>query len=277
MIKTRSALMALSACCLLATTAFAQKTAPPAAKTPETVVIPAGQFLMGSTTADRGRVASEGPQHQVTIKQFAMGKYDVTFDEWDACVAAGGCNAYRPDDRGWGRGNRPVIYVSWSDAQNYVKWLSGLTGQSWRLPTEAEWEYATRAGTTSAFYWGDSANHDHANYGADECCQGVRLGKDQWINTSPVGSFPPNQFGLYDTVGNVYQWLQDCAHDNYNGAPVDGSAWLNGNDSECGYRSLRGGSWYYFPENVRSAMRFTLPAELRFNFIGFRVVRDLPR
>jgi formylglycine-generating enzyme required for sulfatase activity len=264
-----SQLLALAASCLLAPAIFA---ATPAVKIPETVVIPAGQFLMGSTTADRGRVNSESPQHMVSIKSFAIGKYDVTFDEWEACVAAGGCNGYHPDDRDWGRGNRPVIYVSWDDAQSYVKWLSAVTGQRWRLPTEAEWEYATRAGTTSAYYWGDSANHDHANYGDDECCRGIRLGKDQWINTSPVGSFEPNKFGLYDMVGNVYQWVEDCANDNYQGAPVDGSAWLKG---ECGYRGLRGGSWYYFPENLRSAMRLTLPLTLRFNFIGFRVVRDL--
>ncbi|HTQ99497.1 MAG TPA: formylglycine-generating enzyme family protein [Candidatus Acidoferrum sp.] len=276
MIRTKSTLMALAACCILAPSAFAQQAAAPAAKTPEMVTIPAGQFLMGSTTADGKRVNSEGPQHQVNIKRFAIGKYDVTFDEWAACVAAGGCNGYQPDDRGWGRGKRPVIYVSWNDAQNYVKWLSRVTGKSYRLPTEAEWEYATRAGTTTPYYWGYSASHDHANYGADDCCQGLKLGKDEWINTSPVGSFPPNQFGLYDMVGNVYQWVLDCAHNDYTGAPGDGSAWQNSGDADCDYRGLRGGSWYYFSDNLRSAMRFSLPPTLRFNFIGFRVVQDLP-
>ncbi len=272
MIKTRSAFLAMAACCLLTQVALAQKAAAPAVKIPEMVVIPSGQFIMGSPTSDRGRVNSESPQHMVSIKSFAMGKYDVTFDEWEACVAGGGCKGHMPGDRGWGRGNRPVIYVDWDDAQNYVKWLSGVTSQHWRLPTEAEWEYAARAGTTSAYYWGDSGNHDYANYGADECCQGAKLGKDQWINTSPVGSFEPNKFGLYDMVGNVYQWLQDCANDNYQGAPTDGSAWLKG---DCEARELRGGSWYFFQENLRSAMRFYLPSMLRFNFIGFRVVREL--
>lgn len=264
------------AACLVAFSAWAQNPAS-APKIPETVVIPAGQFMMGSPTSDRGRVNSEGPQHLVSIKSFEIGKYAVTFDEWDACVAAKGCNSYVPDDRGWGRGNRPVIYVSWDDAQNYLKWLSSTTGQSWRLPTEAEWEYATRAGTTSAYYWGDSASHDRANYGADECCQGVVLGRDKWLNTSPSGSFDPNPFGLYDMVGNVYQWVQDCAHNDYKGAPTDGRAWLAENNGDCAYRGLRGGSWYYFGENLRSAMRFSLPQTLRFNFIGFRVVRDLQR
>ena len=265
--------MILAACCLLAPSAFAQKPAKPAVKAPETVVIPAGKFIMGSPTSDRGRVNSESPQHEVSIKSFAIGKYDVTFDEWDACVAAGGCNGHIPSDRGWGRGNRPVIYVSWDDAQNYVKWLTSVTGQKWRLPTEAEWEYAARAGTTTAYYWGDSGNHDYANYGADECCQGIAQGKDKWINTSPVGSFEPNKFGLYDMVGNVYQWMQDCSSDNYEGAPTDGSAWLKGADCEA--RELRGGSWYFFADNVRSAMRFYLPSAFRFNFIGIRVVREL--
>jgi len=265
--------MILAACCLLAPSAFAQKPAKPAVKAPETVVIPAGKFIMGSPTSDRGRVNSESPQHEVSIKSFAIGKYDVTFDEWDACVAAGGCNGHIPSDRGWGRGNRPVIYVSWDDAQNYVKWLTSVTGQKWRLPTEAEWEYAARAGTTTAYYWGDSGNHDYANYGADECCQGMAQGKDKWINTSPVGSFEPNKFGLYDMVGNVYQWMQDCSSDNYEGAPTDGSAWLKGADCEA--RELRGGSWYFFADNVRSAMRFYLPSAFRFNFIGIRVVREL--
>jgi len=230
---------------------------------PEMVAIPAGSFTMGPTSSQDPE--DKGLQHRVTISYpFAVGKYDVTFAEWDACVAAGGCNGYRPEDQGWGRDNRPVINVSWDDSQAYVTWLSRKTGKQYRLLSESEWEYAARAGTMSAWFWGDDAGSAHAN------CNGCG---SQWDakQTSPVGSFSPNAFGLYDMEGNVWQWTQDCWNKNY-GPPVpwDGSAALSG---DCSQRVLRGGSWFNNPQYLRSAYRFRSTTTFRFYSGGFRVAR----
>ncbi len=176
------------------------------AECPEMVVIPAGSFMMGSPANEPGRYNDEGPRHRVTIRrEFALGRYEVTFAEWDTCVHAGGCRN-RPRDNGWGRGNRPVINVSWDDAKAYVRWLARKTGQDYRLPSEAEWEYAARAGMPTAYCWGARASHEYANYGKDECCGGLSRGRDRWENTAPVGSFLANRFGLYDTSGNVREF-----------------------------------------------------------------------
>ena len=162
-----------------------------------------------------------------------MSKFEVTFDEWDACVAYGDCDP-RVSDSGWGRGRQPVINVTWDDAKRYVAWLSRMTGKPYRLLTEAEWEYAARAGTQTAYSWGDEIGKGNAN------CDGCG---SQWDNkqTAPVGSFAANAFGLYDMHGNVWEWVEDCFHDNYEGAPDDGSAWTA--DGDCNSRVLRGGSW----------------------------------
>ena len=233
---------------------------------PEMVVVPAGRFRMGGDYSD------EQPVHEVTIAApFAAGKYEVTFAEWDTCVAAGGCT-HRPDDEGWGRGSRPVINVSWKDAQEYVAWLSRKTGKTYRLLSEAEWEYVARAGTTTEYWWGNEADHAHANYGSDECCRGMAAGADRWVNTSPVGSFEPNAFGLLDTAGNVYEWVEDCWHDSYAGAPADGSAWTSGN---CDRHVVRGGSWYDNPWYLRSASRYRYSTGFRNDTFGFRVARTL--
>ena len=184
---------------------------------PEMVVIPAGRFVMGSPASEQGRSDDEGPQHEVHIaRPFAVGRFQVTFDEWDACVAAGGCK-HRPKDEGWGRGKRPVINVSWEEAQAYVAWLSKKTGQQYRLLSEAEWEYAARAGTTTRYPWGDDPGVNRANFDGSG---------SQWSSkqTAPVGSFEPNAFGLHDMIGNVLEWVQDCWNDGYKGAPADGSA-----------------------------------------------------
>ena len=168
------------------------------------IVIPAGEFMMGSPATEEGRYSNEGPQHKVTIaKPFAVSKFDVTFADWDACVSVGGCPQL--GDSSFGRGTRPVINVNWNDAQQYVAWLSKMTGQPYRLLTEAEWEYAARAGATTAYYWGDEIGVGNAN------CNGCG---SQWDGreTAPVGSFKPNAFGLYDMAGNVVQWVQDCYH-----------------------------------------------------------------
>jgi formylglycine-generating enzyme required for sulfatase activity len=236
-------------------------------------VVPAGSFVMGSPAGEEGRDADEGPQRTVTISRaFAVGKFEVTFAEWDACVAGGGCNGYRPGDEGWGRGNRPVINVNWNEAQAYVQWLSNRTGKRYRLLSEAEWEYVARAGETTAYPWGSSASHEFANYGKDECCDGLAQGRDRWVNTSPVRSFPANRFGLHDMHGNVYEWTEDCYNESYAGAPSDGSAWRSG---DCSRRVLRGGSWDFGPRLLRSASRDWLLPTFRYNFIGFRVARTL--
>jgi formylglycine-generating enzyme required for sulfatase activity len=199
---------------------------------PEMIVIPAGEFMMGSPATDKSRYTNELPQRPVTIaRPFAISKFDVTFDDWDACISVGACP--KAADSGFGRNTRPVINVGWDDAQTYVAWLSRMTGQPYRLLTEAEWEYAARAGSTTVYYWGDEIGKGNAN------CAGCG---SQWDNrqTSPVGSFKPNAFGLYDMAGNVWQWVQDCYHDDYKGAPTDGSGWTSG---DCSRRVVRGGSF----------------------------------
>ena len=237
---------------------------------PEMVVVPAGRFRMGDLAG--GGASNEKPVHDVTIDDpFAVGRYEVTFAEWDACVAGGGCT-HRPDDGGWGRGTRPVINVSWDDAQEYVRWLSRETDKPYRLLSEAEWECVARAGTTTKYWWGNEANHDHANYGKDECCGGAVAGTDRWEHTSPVGSFKANAFGLFDTAGNVYEWVEDCWNDTYSGAPAEGSAWTSG---DCGLRVWRGGSWISDPRVIRSAYRIWDVTGNRSSFFGFRVARTL--
>jgi formylglycine-generating enzyme required for sulfatase activity len=192
----------------------------------------------------------------------AVAKYDITFAEWDACVAAGGCKGYRPDDAGWGRDDRPVVNVSWDDAQSYLQWLSDKTGRQYRLLSESEWEYAARAGTTTAYYWGDSVGRGHAN------CTGCGNPSDG-KQTTPVGSFAPNPFGLYDMSGNVLQWVTDCFFYLYDG-PTDGSVRPG---SGCRGKVLRGGSWYRVPPTARSASRRAYGESGRTNYYGFRVAR----
>jgi len=240
---------------------------------PEMVVIPAGQFMMGSPSYEEGRYDYEDPQHRVTIRQrFAVGKYEIMFREWDACVAGGGCNGYRPDDRGCGRGNRPAIYVSWDDAQAYLRWLSRKSGAEYRLLSEAEWEYAARAGTTTPFHFGSTISADQANYDGNYTYGSGRKGVYR-EKTVPVGSFPPNAFGLHDVHGNVWEWVADCYKSSYAGAPSNGDAWKSG---DCSVRVLRGGSWYKLPWHARAANRDGYGTALRDNDGGFRVARTLP-
>ena len=233
---------------------------------PEMVVVPEGSFRMGSPPSEEGRSDSEGPVHRVRIAEpFAVGKYEVTFEEWDACERDGGCGGYWPDDEGRGRGSRPVIHVSWEDAQAYVAWLSRKTGEAYRLLSEAEWEYAARAGTTTRYHWRDDIGWNRAN------CDGCG---NRWDarGTVPVGSFPANAFGLYDVHGNVWEWVEDCWNGSYAGAPTDGSAWTSGN---CDRRVLRGGSWYDDPRNLRAALRDWYGTVNRYDYLGFRVARTL--
>ena len=230
------------------------------AECPEMIVIPAGEFDMGSNDAPM-----EKPVHRVAIgRSIAIGRREITFAEWDHCVAAGACG-HRPNDRGWGRGNRPVIDVSWDDAKAYINWLSQKTGKQYRLPTEAEWEYAARAGTKSPFWWGRDGGNGLANCG--DCGA-----PDGGSKTAAAGSFRPNAFGLYDTAGNVAEWVEDCWNDTYRGAPKDGSAWTSG---QCGLRVLRGGSFGNKADAVRSPARFRYDRDVRYFGNGFRVARDL--
>ncbi|HTV31327.1 MAG TPA: SUMF1/EgtB/PvdO family nonheme iron enzyme [Xanthobacteraceae bacterium] len=231
---------------------------------PEMIVVPMGEFTMGSPPTEKGRYADEGPQRKVTIaRPFAISKFDVTFADWDACVSVGGCP--QVSEGSWGRGRRPVINVSWVEAQQYVAWLSKLTGKPYRLLTEAEWEYAARAGTTTTYPWGDEIGVGNAD------CAGCG---SQWDGPSPVGSFKPNAFGLYDMVGNVWQWVLDCYHDDYTGAPTDGSAWTSGDCSPV-ERVVRGGAWNNAPRPLRSAVRFFHTPVSRLGNVGFRIARTL--
>ena len=233
------------------------------AKCPQMVVVPSGSFTMGSPPGEKGR-DDEGPRHAVRIDyRFAVGVYEVTFAEWDACVDAGGCDRYVPDDEGWGRESRPVINVSWEDAQFYVRWLSARTGHKYGLLSESEWEYVARAGTDTRYSWGNEIGRNRAN------CAGCG---SRWDNeqTAPVGSFSANAWGVYDMHGNVWEWVEDCYNDSYVDAPSDGSAWESGN---CSERVVRGGSRDYRPWFLRSANRFRYTTGSRYDFNGFRVAR----
>ncbi|WP_413284358.1 formylglycine-generating enzyme family protein [Vibrio sp. MA40-2] len=227
---------------------------------PEMVDIPGGSFEMGSTRC----CSSEKPVHKVTISAFQMSKTETTFEQWDACVADGGCDHY-PDDEGWGRGRRPVINVSWDDVDSYARWLKQRTGKNYRIPSEAEWEYATRAGSSTLYSWGDQIGENKAN--CSDC-------KSQWDNdkTAPVASFDANAFGLFDMHGNVWEWTQDCWKGNYKGAPIDGQPWFSNN---CGRRVLRGGSWSSKHLSLRSAARIDhyIGSRSRYNHNGFRLVK----
>ncbi len=239
---------------------------------PQMVVVPAGSFLMGSPEAEQGRLNVEGPQHKVSITSFALGKYEVTFDEYDRFAEASGRD--KPQDEGWGRGKRPVINVNWEDARAYAAWLSEQTGYNYRLPTEAEWEYAARAGTTTPFSTGECISTDQANYSGnyDYAGCGAKSGVYR-EKTIVVGSFKANAFGLHDMHGNVWEWTADCWHDSYTGAPQDGSTWQDGGN--CARRVVRGGGRGSEPGNLRSANRLRFNTDGAFNYLGFRLARTL--
>ena len=224
------------------------------------VVVPAGRFRMGWLSDDGDCHGDEKPVREVVIASFALSKHEVTFAQWDACVSSGGCGGHRADDRGRGRADRPVINVNWEHAQSYVSWLSRETGEEYRLPTEAEWEYAAQAGTTTKYSWGNEIGENRAN------CDGCGSRWDD-SETAPVGSFPANAWGLHDMHGNVWEWVRDCWNGSYAGAPVDGSAWLSGN---CSGRVLRGGSWDKAsvapPRRVPGQVRHRQPEQRRQRF-----------
>ena len=261
---------------------------------PQMVVLPAGKFMMGSPATEEGRSDDEGPQREVILPApFAAGRFEVTVGEFrrflvaSGHAAGGGCYV-DPDGDGkyealdkadWaGPGfqqddSRPVACVSWNDAQAYARWLSRETGQTYRLLSEAEWEYAARAGTTTSYPWGAAASHDYANYGKDACCAGLASGRDKWVNTAPVGSFSPNASGLFDMHGNVWEWVEDCYAETYSaGQPSNGDAFLQ---RTCSIRVSRGGAWVSYPRDLRSAYRIGNEPSYRSSYLGVRVARTL--
>jgi formylglycine-generating enzyme required for sulfatase activity len=278
------------------------------------VVIPGGQFAMGAPTSELGTSPMEQPVHGVIVKAIAVGRFDVTRGEWKRFardthrpIRAGCAFTGRPgpfvDEKGSWQSlgfaqtdRHPVVCVTWQDASDYAAWLSGRTGHHYRLLTEAEWEYAARAGASTIFPWGNKADRSRANYGPDKGYgKGMVSGPDRWLYTSPVGAFPPNRFGLYDMSGNVLQFVADCLSGDYAGAPTDGSAStvdkplvMTGDVAElsgmpaCGFRMARGGDWGDPPELIRIAFRNFAPvppielADFATGGLGFRVARDLP-
>jgi formylglycine-generating enzyme required for sulfatase activity len=227
---------------------------------PLMVEVPAGTYLMGSDV----HRPNEKPRHEVSFaRPFAIGVYEVTIGEWDACLREGGCRFSPPSD---GDGQLPASNLSWDDAQEYLTWLSKKSGKEYRLPTEAEWEYAASGGRTTAFWWGDSVGVGNANCSD---CGGPWGGKAP----APVGSFAPNPFGLHDVHGNLWEWTMDCVNSSYTGAPADGSAWLRG---DCIGRILRGGSWKLESDYMRLTRRNQYDRDVRYYLHGFRVARSLP-
>jgi formylglycine-generating enzyme required for sulfatase activity len=246
---------------------------------PQMVVVPAGGYEMGSPQGEAGRDDDEGPRHRVTIaRQFAVSKYETRFDEWLLYVQDGACDV-RPD-AGFGRGAHPVINVSWDDAKRYVAWLTDQSGEAYRLLTEAEWEYIARARSQASRFWGADereacsfANvYDTYGKAAYEFPWASFACGDGYFATAPVGMFEPNAFGLHDTLGNVWEWTEDCYRYDYAGAPADGSAWLT---EDCASRVFRGGSWSFLPQHVRSADRDSVAPAFRGAGLGLRVARSL--
>jgi formylglycine-generating enzyme required for sulfatase activity len=230
---------------------------------PEMVVVPAGEFMMGWPETEKGYSDNEGPQHKVMISRpFAVARFELTFAEWDACADRGDCPRDIPAS-GSRRARLPVINVGWDDARSYVAWLSKITGKPYRLLSEAEWEYAARAGTTTRYSFGD----DEAELDQYAWYSGNSINR-----VHPVGQKAPNAFGLFDMHGNVWEWVGDCYHDDYGGAPVNGAAWTAGG---CHTRVLRGGSWNNSPGLLRVAKRLGASTVEQNDTLGFRVGRAL--
>ena len=271
---------------------------------PELVVVPAGGFTMGSSAQEQAlanaagvsaeRTARENPQHYVRVSSFAAGRYAVTKGEFAAFVRSSGYRteaeqgdgcfmrtgkewkkdaAYNWRNVGFAQGDdHPTVCVSWNDAQAYIQWLSRISGKSYRLLSEAEREYAARGGTQTAFWWGDSITTSQANYNGNVSYNGSPEGQYRQA-TVPVNGFNANPYGLYNMHGNVWEWTQDCWHENYAGAPTDGSAWTTGCSGN--YRVLRGGSWFVIPAYLRSAIRSRNDPDNRIIGSGFRLARTL--
>jgi formylglycine-generating enzyme required for sulfatase activity len=240
------------------------------------VVVLGGSFQMGSPEDELNRMERESPQHQVTVPTFLMGQYPVTNAQWNAIVTTiKGKRNLKPKQE---PDRLPVVRVSWHDAQEFCARLQQSTGRPYGLPSEAEWEYACRAGTTTPFAFGETLTPELANYNWEESygdfgvVEQKRLGKP-----SEVGKFPANAWGLYDMHGNVWEWCADDWHSSYEGAPIDGSIWASENAETTSRKVLRGGSWVNNPQFCRSAIRFHYGADLADDYIGFRLVCAFPR
>ncbi|OGT34061.1 MAG: hypothetical protein A2W28_04525 [Gammaproteobacteria bacterium RBG_16_51_14] len=230
-------------------------------KGPMLVVIPDGLFEMGSPGSSR--YAEERPRHTVKVRKFAVSQYEVTFAEYNAFATASGRRI--PDNLFLELEIHPVIFVTWDDAYYYTKWLSEQTGKKYRLPSEAEWEYMASGGKKSSFWWGYDEEPKRAH------CFGCGDGLDP-RKPAKIGSFEPNQFGVYDTAGNVAEWVDDCWHENYDGAPGSGEVWEGG---DCAYRLVRGGAYSSPPQSLRSAKRDKFKSDSIYDHIGIRVVREI--
>ena len=228
---------------------------------PVMIYVRGGEFVMGHQRDQLAR--DERPPHTVRLARFAISRDEVTYADYAAFSRATGRGM--PNDQGWGGGRRPVINVSWNDAEAYTRWLSQQSGRNYRLPTEAEWEFAAAGGRDSFYWWGYQLGEDHAN--CFDC--GSRWDS---LSTAPAGSFQPNPYGIHDTAGNVLEWTQDCYHHSYEGAPTDGSAWLTG---ECEERVARGGAYNTPGDSLRTTKRFHYYPETKLPILGFRVVREL--
>jgi formylglycine-generating enzyme required for sulfatase activity len=236
---------------------------------PEMTVVPAGDFQMGLSPGIE--MSDDGPLHAVKVrKPFAAGTTAITFAQWDACAASGGCGGYSPSDEGWGRGDHPVIHVNWDDAKSYISWLTGQTGAPYRLLTETEREYVTTAGQRRRFWWGASISPEQANYDGNHTYEGERKGLYR-RKTVPAKSFSPNPWGLYQVHGNVWEWVEDCAG-NYLATADMSAAWVF---PGCDFHSLRGGSWNSTPQALRATYRYSGARSSRRDTVGFRVARDL--
>jgi formylglycine-generating enzyme required for sulfatase activity len=245
------------------------------------VLIPGGTFMMGSPDGEKGAYDYEKPQHEVTVPKFFMGRYPITQRQWRVVADWPAIVSYplfdhqlNPDPSHFKGNDRPVENVDWDDATEFCKRLSQRTGRQYRLPSEAEWEYACRAGTQTRFSFGNYISTELANYNGSEYGESPKC--ESKGETTDVGSFPPNNFGLCDMHGNVREWCEDDWHDSYEGAPTDGSAWQEENRTET-TRLLRGGSWNLIPGRCRSAIRGNFSRGVRFNFFGFRVACVSPR
>ena len=233
---------------------------------PTLVVVPAGSYFMGSNDNERSRRDNEGPRTRFTVSSLAVGKFEVTFDQWESCARGGGCNHYVPDSRDWGTGLHPVINVNWYDARGYTDWLGKKTGEHYRLPSEIEWEYFSRAGSVTPYWFGDSINDQMANYDARKTYGRSSKRGEFRRKTMIVGSFKPNSFGLMDTHGNVWEWTSTCWSEDIT---------VQNSHPACAEASVKGGSWSDRPANLRSAFRAGNQASRRSSTLGFRVVRSL--
>ena len=238
----------------------------------EMVVINPGSGKLGSPDFEKKRARYENPMRDTFINyRFEVSKYEITFDDWNNCVSSGGCSGHKPDDKGWGRGKRPVINVSYNDAQNFLKWLNGKTGQNYRLLSEAEWEYVARAGQDAPFGTGFDMSAQYANFDG-KAPYGSGNPGPYLRKTQPVGKYEPNAFGVYDMHGNVYEWVEDCWNKDHSGAIGDGSPRTDGN---CKFRVMKGGSWVTHGYQTRAAARIRYVMDYRYDDYGIRIARTL--